>query len=152
MARQLHTTIHIDVPADRAWVVLTDWHAYPDWNPWMTRLSGVLEPGAPLDVRVHLGSRPIDMAPTLIDVEPGRSFRWLGRTGLPWIFDGEHRFTIEPTGAHSCRFVHGETFRGVLVESAFLLLAGPTLEGFVAMNRAFKQRCESSMGSDPSIA
>ena len=37
------------------------------------------------------------MHPTVPVAEPGRELRWLGRLGLPGVFDGEHRFEIHET-------------------------------------------------------
>ena len=45
--------------------------------------------------------------------EPGRAFGWLGRLGgVPHIFDGAHRFELEPIdGGRRTRFVQSERFQ-----------------------------------------
>ena len=39
MAKQLRTHIDIHASPERVWQVLTDFAAYPDWNPFITRAS-----------------------------------------------------------------------------------------------------------------
>ena len=86
------------------------------------------------------GGRGITLKPTVLEVEPGISLRWLGRLGVPRIFDGEHSFKLEPIDGGRCtRFVHGERFRGVLVPFVGSLLRR-TEAGFVAMNEALRDR------------
>ncbi len=83
--------------------------------------------------------------PKVLAAEPGRELRWLGRLGLPGIFDGEHSFRLEPLPGGGTRLVQAERFRGLLVG-----LFGGTLEktkaGFEQMNRALKQRTEAAVG------
>ena len=38
------------------------------------------------------------MRPTLVEVDASRTFAWLGHMGLPGVFDGRHRFRVEPLG------------------------------------------------------
>ena len=99
---------------------------------------------------VHLqpvGGRGVTLRPTVLEAEPGRRFRWLGRLGIPGIFDGEHTFTITPRGA-GVRLDQDERFRGLLVP----LLAGSprkhTLPGFHALNEALKRRVERTPGAE----
>jgi hypothetical protein len=85
--------------------------------------------------------------PEVLTCEPEREFRWKGKFLVSGVFDGEHAFIISQISSSSCRFVHEETFSGVLVP---LLMRGRmrtgTVAGFHAMNRAIKSRAE---GSDP---
>jgi len=40
MAKQLRAQIDIHASPQRVWQVLTDFGAYPQWNPFMTRADG----------------------------------------------------------------------------------------------------------------
>lgn len=45
MTKQLASTIDIDASPQRVWQVLTDFAAYPDWNPFIVRAEGRPEEG-----------------------------------------------------------------------------------------------------------
>jgi hypothetical protein len=142
----LRTEIDIAAPAARVWDVLTDFAAFPQWNPFIRRIDGVLAPRSRLVVRIQPpGGRPMTFRPTVLRVEPERELAWRGRTFVPGLFDGEHVFTLEPRGA-SVRFVHGETFSGLLVPVLRRSLETTTRQGFEAMNRALKARVEGTRG------
>src|SRR5829696_7101171 len=112
----LRTEIDVNGSAERVWDVLTSFEAYRDWNPFIRRIDGVLAPGARLSVRIHPpGGKAMTFRPTVLRVEPDRLLSWRGRTLVPGLFDGEHVFELQPAGAGRVRFVHRETFRGLLV-------------------------------------
>src|SRR5438093_10920309 len=109
----LRTGIDIAASAARVWDVLTDFAAYPEWNPFIRRIEGVLVPRARLLVRVQPpGGRPMTFRPTVLRVEPERELAWRGRTLIPGPFDGEHYFTLEPRTVDSGRFLPGHQLRG----------------------------------------
>ena len=43
--KELHSEIVIDASPERVWDVLTDFASYPQWNPFIRRISGELEVG-----------------------------------------------------------------------------------------------------------
>jgi hypothetical protein len=141
--RSIETTIEIDASPAEVWVVVTDTAAYPEWNPFIRSLEGELQVGARLRVRIEPPEgRGITLRPKIVALTPVSELRWLGRIGLPRIFDGEHRFAVEPIdGGRRTRFVHAERFRGVLVPLLGSLLRN-TEAGFAAMNEALRQRVE----------
>jgi hypothetical protein len=140
MRHTLRTEVDIAATPDEVWRCLTEFAAYPDWNPFITSVVGVAAVGQRLTVRLEPpGGRGVTMRPTVTDAVPGRALEWLGRLGLPGIFDGRHRFELHET-ATGTRFVHGETFRGLLVRPMRRLLDRSTRAGFVAMNDALARR------------
>jgi hypothetical protein len=137
----IETKIEIDATPEAVWAVLVDTAAYPDWNPFVRSLEGDLRVGERVRVRLQPSDgRGITIRPVLRVVDEPHELRWLGRLGLPRIFDGEHRFTIESLddGTRS-RFVHAETFRGVLVPFVGSMLR-TTAVGFEAFNEALRDR------------
>ena len=84
------------------------------------------------------------MHPTVTECEPGRVLAWLGRLGLPGVFDGAHRFALEPVGGGRTRFVQSERFSGVLVPFFRRSLRTHTRAGFEAMNQALAERVRAS--------
>ena len=51
--KQIHTEIEISAPAERVWELLTDFAAYPQWNPFIRYISGRPVPGERLEVRLE---------------------------------------------------------------------------------------------------
>ena len=143
MTKQLQAEIEVQASAERVWEVLTDFAAYPEWNPFIVKASGEPVPGARLELHMRLaGRRPTTLRPEVLDADPGRTLRWLGRLLVPGLFDGEHRFTIQPTGPGRVRVTQHEVFRGVLTPLVLAMIAKPTLESFHRMNDALKARAE----------
>jgi len=142
--RELRREIEIDAPPDRVWAVVTDFAAYPEWNPFIRRISGELHEGAKLEVRIELpGARAMTFKPTIRAVEANRELRWLGRLVVPGVFDGEHSLRIEPLDGARCRFLQSERFTGLLVGLAKGTLT-KTEAGFEQMNTALKARAEQA--------
>ena len=141
---ELRTEIEIDAPADVVWGVLTDFDAYPDWNPFVKKIRGEARTGERIEVTLEQpGNKPITFRPEVRTVEENRAFVWFGRLGLPRIFDGEHHLEIEPLEEGRVRFVHRESFAGVLIPFMKKMIATKTRDGFVAMNAALKGRAEA---------
>src|SRR5258705_240040 len=112
--RTIETAIDIDAPADAVWDVITDFAAYPDWNPFMVHLDGEAAPGARLTVTMqNPGGRPTKFRPSVLE-SPARSLRWIGHVLVPGIFDGAHEIRVDAT-ATGTRFVQREEFSGVLL-------------------------------------
>ena len=141
--KELHSEIVIDASPERVWDVLTDFASYPQWNPFIRRISGELEVGGRLEVRLEPpDSRGITMRPTVLRAEPNRLIRWVGHLLVPGLFDGEHSLAIQPLEEDRVRFVQHEAFKGVLVRLLARSLDKNTLRGFEEMNEALKERAE----------
>lgn len=83
--RTINTSVTIDASPEVVWAVLTDFAAYPEWNPFIREASG--------------GAQP----------------RWLGELPVPGMFSGEHRFELSPIDGGGTTVVQSELFRGLLV-------------------------------------
>ena len=142
MALHLETSIDIDAAPEAVWAVLSDLPSYPSWNPFIREASGTLAAGERLDLTMQPeGGRAMRFRPTVLEAQPGRELRWLGRLVAPGVFDGEHRFAIEPTAGGS-RLVQEERFTGLLVPLLAKGLRKRTLPAFEQMNEAVKERVE----------
>jgi hypothetical protein len=140
--RELSTEIAFEGTPQEVWDVLTDLAAYGEWNPFITKIDGEPRTGAKLEVRMEPeGERAMTFRPTVLTVEPGREFKWLGHLLVPGIFDGEHRWLIEETEPGRVRFTQSERFGGILVPLLWKKLRdGGTAKGFRAMNEALAAR------------
>ena len=143
MARRLRTEIEIQASPDRVWEALTDFAAYPDWNPFIVQATGQPVPGSRLELQMRLpGRRPMAFRPEVLEAAPARRLRWLGRLLVPGLFDGDHTFAIDPAGPDQVRLIQQEEFRGLLAPLLLAFIAKPTQEGFHQMNQALKTRVE----------
>lgn len=143
--QHLRSEIDIAAAPDRVWQILTDFAAYPDWNPFVRRIDGDPTPGARLKVTVQPeGGKAMSFTSTLLVAEPRRELRWKGKLLVPGLFDGEHYFQLEEISLGRIRFRHREIFSGLLVPVVLRgsMLAGTT-RGFAAMNQALKARAEA---------
>lgn len=145
---RLHSQVEIAASADRVWTILTNFGAYPDWNPFIRQIRGTPEPGARLEVRIQpSGTRGMTFRPVVLTAERPTELRWLGRLLLPGIFDGEHAFRIGPLPGVGVLFEQSERFSGVLVPVLRSGLDRDTKRGFEAMNAALKARAEGGGAS-----
>lgn len=148
----LYSAIDIDAPAERIWDILTDFDAYSEWNPFITRIAGTPRVNERLDVHLQPpGGMAITLHPILLEVAPGDTLRWLGRLLLPGVFDGEHHFVLESLGPDRTRLVQQERFNGLLVGVFASSLDQHTLAGFHAMNAALKLRAEAPADGQPML-
>jgi hypothetical protein len=143
--RELRREIEIDVPPERVWAVVTDFAAYPEWNPFIRSISGELHEGAKLEVRIEPpGARAMTFKPTVRAVEASRELRWLAASSPRHL-----RRRTHPSHRAARRrpqpLVQSESFSGLLVGLVKGTLA-KTEAGFEQMNTALKARVEHASG------
>ena len=142
MQTELRHELEIDAANDAVWCVLTDTARYGEWNPFLRRLSGELSAGRRIEVEIAPpGGRAMTFKPTVLVVRPERELRWLGRLLISGLFDGEHRFQLEPLLGGRTRFIQSERFSGILVRPLWEALERTRL-GCEQMNQALKAEAE----------
>ena len=140
---EIRTEIEIHASAETVWNLLTDTSRFPEWNPFIRRLSGELAVGKRLTVFLQpSGSTGMEFKPKVLNVEPNRELRWLGNLWLPGLFDGEHVFQIESMTPGLVLFRQQETFSGILVPLLKKALESDTQRGFNEMNQKLKELAE----------
>lgn len=148
-SHQLQTEIEIDATPEQVWAILTDFAAYPAWNPFIKYIRGIPQQGARLEVRIQpSGAKGMTFRPSVLTADSGRELCWLGRFLLPGVFDGEHCFVIEPLANGKVRFRQSEQFSGALVPMFRASLDRDTKRGFEEMNQALKSRAEAKHEPD----
>jgi hypothetical protein len=126
---ELNSEIEINASSETVWNLLTDTSKFPEWNPFIRRLSGELKVGQKLVVFMQpSGTNGMEFKPDVVKVEPNHELRWLGHLIFPGLFDGEHIFQIESLGDK------------LLKKS----LDTETRRGFNEMNQKLKERAESN--------
>jgi hypothetical protein len=153
MKKQLFTEIQIDAPAATVWRVLTDFGAYPDWNPFIRRISGKTVVGEKLKAYIEpSGARGLTFKPKVLVADKDKELRWLGKILVSGLFDGEHFFKIEALTDSSVKFIQGENFSGLLVRVFAKSLDKDTLRGFNEMNEALKTLAEGQSSGRSKVA
>lgn len=143
MNKEIKTEIIINASREKIWEVLTDFEAYPQWNPFVVRIEGKPIKGTRLKNTLQNGDKQFQFKPIVTAAEPGRSFAWLGSVLMKGIFDGHHSFELEEVGNGQVKLIHSEKFSGIL--SGFILkkIGADTRQNFVKFNEALKNRVES---------
>jgi hypothetical protein len=142
---QIRTEIEINSPPLRVWEILTDFVRYPQWNPFILEIKGVVSPGATVPYRFEFprGLRVWAHA-KILQFEPEKELRWTAHFLTPSVFNGEHYFTITPTSGSNSVFRHGEIFSGLTLPIVWPILRAYGPEIYESLNKALKQRAEMS--------
>ncbi|MDG2304407.1 MAG: SRPBCC domain-containing protein [Candidatus Binatia bacterium] len=106
--------IEIAAPPEDVWRVLTDFAAYPEWNPYVLRLGGTLEPGGAIAVTIAQSNwpKPLTVHPTIVTLDAPRELRWHGSALTTGFLETDHYFRLEPLAGNRTRLRHAEEFRG----------------------------------------
>jgi hypothetical protein len=140
MSKFITTHLTVDSPVEQVWQTLTDLDGYACWNPFITAAAGVIGVGQHLKLRMQPpGGRAMTFKPWVTAMEEHRYLEWLGRLGMPGLFDGRHSFSLTPLPGGRTLLQQSETFTGVLVPFAGSILT-PTRTGFEAMNEALARK------------
>jgi len=142
--RENRDEVIIQAAPEEVWEVLTDLGKHAEWNPWIYRAEGKIELGGKVKLSAKSGSMDMNYNCLVVKVEPNREFQWNWHIVLPFLFRGEHTFTIEPAGEKSIRFVNVEIFKGLLVPLFTRFLATDGKDSMLAMDQALKDRVEQS--------
>lgn len=143
MKKHIETEIEINASAEKIWKVLSDFDAYPQWNPFIKSITGAQSVGDTIVVTMIQGNgKHITFKPNILRFAPNEEFRWKGKLLFKGLFDGEHYFKIEPINPNKCRLLHGEHFSGILIGLLGKVLT-ETEKSFGVMNQKLKERCEA---------
>ncbi|WP_300666122.1 SRPBCC domain-containing protein [Fluviicola sp.] len=141
MTKEIRTEITIEATPEKVWNILTDFNAYPDWNPFITSISGKAEKGSALTVKIKpTDGKAMTFKPTVLTAKKHHELSWLGRLFFKGLFDGEHKFELIDRGNGTLTFVQSEKFKGIFVG---IFKTAKTESGFHAMNRKLKALAET---------
>ncbi|MFC1785513.1 SRPBCC family protein [Candidatus Neomarinimicrobiota bacterium] len=140
--REIVTEISINATPNKVWNVLTNFYKHPEWNPFITAISGNKNVGEQIIVRMRPPeSKGMTLKPVISKFEKNKEFRWKGKLFFKGLFDGEHYFKLSDNKNGTTTFIHGEYFSGVLVGLLRKTLKN-TEVGFELMNIALKKESE----------
>ncbi len=113
-------------------------------EPFIVDASGVPAHGERLALKMVAGGKTFTVRPNVVERRDGQTLRWVGRFGVPGLFDADHFHELQPTAAGT-HYVQREEFTGLLVPFLGKTLAA-TEVAFQEMNRALKRRVERALG------
>ncbi len=140
-----HVERSIDIAASPStvWAVLTNFAAYPEWNPYIRHITGEPQVGKQLQVTLQpTGHSPTQVHPRVVVATPQQELSWVGHVLLPGIFDVRHTLRMTPIDANRVHFTQEETFEGLLVRFSTRTLKD-TEQSFGEMNEALRLRSEA---------
>jgi hypothetical protein len=135
-----HTTTVIAAPPTEVWRVLTDFEAYPDWNPLVARVDG--RPGPGRRIGMHITPLGRSYRPRITVWDPPRRLAWTSWELLPFLLSSVHYFRLDPTDDGGTRLHHGERFRGLATPLLRSLLMDRMHQAFIHHDLVLKQRVE----------
>ena len=141
--KSIRTEVIVDAPPEQVWAVLTGFDRYGEWNPCILSIEGDVEPDQTLLITIRFAwLPPIRFKAQLDRFRQNEILGWHA-VFLAGLFIGHHWFELHPLDSgSSTRFVHCETFEGLLSAPILLVLSGLFRQGYTAMNRALKTRVE----------
>lgn len=143
MAKTISTSIIINATPAKVWAVLTSFDSYPEWNPFITFISGRAEAGKKITVHIEPpGAAGMTLKPTVLAFATNREFRWKGKLIVRGLFDGEHSFTLTDHGNGTTTLTQSERFTGILIPLFTKLIDVNTVNGFRLMNEQLKLQAE----------
>lgn len=140
----IKTFIDIGASPEAVWRVLTDFAAYPKWNPIIREIAGGSREKTTVKMRMHLprgGVRKLKVVVTR--AIPAAELRWRGKRLIQGIFDREQTFIIVPHGLKGVRLIQRGQFSGFLAPLIMPFIANKTTAAYEAMNKALKKFAEA---------
>ncbi len=143
--KEICTKIQINASPSVVWNIITDFENYGKWNSFIKQISGVITKGSKIQVFIKPpNSNGMKFKPKILEYEPEKGIRWVGKLWIPKLFDGEHSLTIKKIEENKVLFIQKERFNGLLVP-LFTNLLKDTELGFQMMNQNLKQEAEKRM-------
>lgn len=126
------------------WRILTNFSAYPKWNPFIREVSGKAEVGARLRMRLRLSKKKSQrLSVRIIKAIPASELHWRGSMFLSGLFDREQSFIIVPNGVNGVHFIQRLRFSGLLSPLLVPFIGSKSRAAVERMNAAVKQVAEA---------
>jgi len=142
---EIREKVEINAPIEQVWTTIIDFDSYSEWNSQLEYLGGEVEPNGQLHLKLSAeGADPYEFKPTISHWEENKKFAWIGRTGIPRVFDGEHFFELERVDDSTTLVTNREEYRGVMsliMKNLPMMKTAP--EGFQKMNQELKDYVEN---------
>ena len=94
----------IAASANTVWNIVADLAHYADWNPWIHRAEGSIEPGAAVSVSARFGKQGGTYQHRMIAAENPTLFHWCDVGWFTLFADGERIRHIAPIDEKHCLY------------------------------------------------
>lgn len=143
MALEIITKITIKSTPEKVWKILTNFDAYPDWNPFIKSIDGQIKVGNKITARIEPpGAIGMTFKPEILTFVKNKELSWLGHLLFPGLLDGKHKFKLIDNKDGTTTFIHSEQFSGILVPFLKKKLKNNTKNGYIEMNKKLKELAE----------
>jgi len=142
--KEIRTSINISATPSKVWEVLTDFHEYENWNPFLKSVEGDMIIGK----KIKINAGGMKFKPKLLVFDLNKEIRWKGKFIIKGLFDGIHKFELIDNKDGTTTFNQEEKFTGLLVGLFKKKLERETQPGFEAMNEKLKEIAEKLMTQD----
>jgi hypothetical protein len=130
-AIEIKETVEVNEPIGKVWEFLTDFAAYPDWNPYIKKVTGEFKVNASLWVQIHYPFwPPIIVKLQVAAISPPYSFSWSGKFIFPGWLDGLFLVVLYPISPEKTRIAIKERLEGILLFPPFI----PVLEAQIRIS------------------
>jgi hypothetical protein len=129
----------INAPVALVWQVLSDFEAYPQWNPCV-RFRGRPVVGAKVPITLQLMGRSFPFSVRVETMDEQRELRWRG--GPRGLMTGTHYFKIRALTDGTTEMVHGERFEGLAVSLTWPAVGRAFETFYERINQALLARCD----------
>jgi len=129
----------VHAPVAVVWEVLSDFDAYPQWNPCV-QFRGRPELGARVPITLQLMGRSFPFSVRMEAMDEERELRWRG--GPPQLMSGTHYFKIHAQGPDATEVIHGERFEGLAVPLVWPAVRRAFEAFYERINQSLAERCQ----------
>ncbi len=140
---EIDHVLRVEAPAETVWRVITDFDAYPEWNPFVVGCASTLVPGDPIDMRVALVGPVMRQRETIFEHEPGRRMGYGLAPNFTGALASNRTHEVEALGPASSEYRSHFELSGWLSPLVRGLLGSRLEAGFAAMSEGIRARAES---------
>ena len=130
----------ITASPEQVWTVLTDFPAYPIWNPFIYPVRGTPRLDSTLEMTLHPETGSVTYRATVVTAQPNRELSWTGQILSAGVYAVTFIFTIEPLSGGGARLEARERGKGVAPVSWGV--GGDIPRGLDQMVKALRNRAE----------
>lgn len=143
---EVQDSLVINASKKKVFELLTHWNAYPEWNPYITKIEGDPEVGQEIKVFFNMGfGPPLSLKCKVENVDAQKTtLSWEYQAALPWIYTAWHSFTIEEINPGQCQIVQKEKMQGLFGNRLQWFYHNLLKKRFHAMHEALRTQVEKA--------